>query len=116
MNRALPMLFAFLLVSTGCTTVKVESTGRDIKDEPAKVIKVGVTTRDEIIKAFGDPATISTKDGSIELIYESKKVETPSYLGGLVINEAGKAVKLKRLEVVINNGVVQSYKYEAKEE
>lgn len=111
MKRIGLSLGILLLLITGCATT-VEKSGKDMEGEPAKVIKAGVTTREEIIRAFGEPSSSSTKEGSEELIYESKKVETPTYMGGLVINESGKAVTLKRLEVVIQNGVVQSYKYE----
>ncbi|MDO8444767.1 MAG: hypothetical protein Q7T53_01450 [Deltaproteobacteria bacterium] len=115
MKRIAVSLGILLLLVTGCATT-VEKSGKDVEGEPAKVIKAGITTRDEIIKAFGEPSSSSTKDGSEELVYESRKVETPTYMGGLVINEAGKAVTLKRLEVVIKDGTVQSYRYEVKGE
>lgn len=100
-----------LLLSTGCATT-VEKSGKNIEAEPSKVIKAGTTTREQVIKAFGEPTGTSIKDGSEELIYESRKAETPTYLGGLVINEAGRAMTVKHLEVVIKDGVVQSYRYE----
>lgn len=116
MNKAALSIGVLLAIITGCTTVKVENTGTDIRQEPAKVIKTGVTTKEEVLKAFGEPSRISTKDGAEELVYESQKTETPSYLGGLVINEAGRNMTVKRLEIVIQNGVVQSYRFEARGE
>lgn len=112
MKKRTVCLGILLLLITGCATT-VEKLGKDMEGEPAKFIKAGSTTREEIIKRFGEPSRSSAKDGSEELIFESRKVETPTYLGGMVINEAGKAVTLKSLKVVIQNGVVQSYKYEA---
>jgi hypothetical protein len=103
-----------LLLLAGCAAVKVESRGTEIMEEPSKVIRAGVTTKDEVIKHYGEPSRVSERDGSEELVYESVKVETPSYLGGLVINEAGRAITEKRLDVVIRDGVVQSYRFEAK--
>ena len=100
-----------LLLFTGCATT-VEKSGKEMEGEPGKVIKTGVTTKEEIIRAFGEPSSSSMKDGAEELVYESEKAETPTYLGGLVINEAGKYVTLKRLEVVVREGVVRSYRYE----
>lgn len=112
MKKRTVCLGILLLLATGCATA-IENSGKDIKEEPSKFIKVGLTTREDIVKSFGEPSKTSAMDGSEELVYESRKVETPTYLGGLVINEAGKAVTLKSLKVVIQNGVVQSYKYEA---
>lgn len=111
MKRTAVSLGILLLVITGCATT-VEKSGNDMEGEPSKVIKAGVTTREEIIKAFGEPSTSTAKEGAEELVYESRKVETPTYMGGLIINEAGKAVTAKRLQVIIRDGVVQSYKYE----
>jgi len=105
-----------LVLITGCSTARVESTGRDIKEEPAKMIKAGVTTREEIITIFGEPSKVSKTDESEALVYESRKEETPTYIGGLIIDEAGKNVTFKRLEILIQNGVVQSYKFEARGE
>lgn len=116
MRKIVICLGMILVLVTGCSTARVESTGRDIKEEPAKMIKAGVTTREEIIRIFGEPSRISKTDVSEELVYESRKEETPTYVGGLVIDEAGKSVTLKRLEILIQNGVVQSYKFEARSE
>lgn len=116
MRKIFICLVMILLLVTGCSTARVESIGRDIKEEPAKMIKAGVTTREEIIMIFGEPSRISKTDVSEELVYESRKEETPTYVGGLVIDEAGKNVTLKRLEILIQNGVVQSYKFEARSE
>lgn len=110
-KRTAVSLGILLLVITGCATT-VEKSGKDMEGEPAKVIEAGVTTKEEIIRAFGEPSSSTTKEGTEELVYESRKVETPTYMGGLIINEAGKAVTLKRLKVVIREGIVQSYKYE----
>ncbi len=115
MKRIAVSLGILLLLITGCATT-LEKSGKDMEAEPATVIKAGVTTKEEIIKSFGEPSTSATKEGDEELVYESRKVETPTYLGGMVINEAGRAVTLKRLKVLIRDGIVQSYKYEMKEE
>ncbi|MBI4745997.1 MAG: hypothetical protein HY786_05525 [Deltaproteobacteria bacterium] len=116
MRKTVICLGMILVLVTGCSTAKVESTGRDITEEPGKVIKAGVTTREEIIRIFGEPSRVSKTDVSEELVYESRKEETPTYIGGLVIDEAGKKITLKRLEILIQNGVVQSYKFEARSE
>ncbi len=102
-----------LILTCGCATTKVE-TGTDIK-EPAKVIKAGTTTREEVIKAFGQPSKVSSKDGGEELVYEYQTVATPTFIGGIIINEAGQSITLKRLEIVIQDNVVQSYRFEARE-
>lgn len=116
MRKIVICLAMVLLLVAGCSTARVESTGIDIKEEPAKMIKAGVTTREEIIRIFGEPSRISKTETSEELVYESRKEETPTYIGGLVIDEAGKNITLKRLEILIQNGVVQSYKFEARTE
>jgi outer membrane protein assembly factor BamE (lipoprotein component of BamABCDE complex) len=114
MKKTVAGMGLLLFLLAGCAAVKVESTGRDIEQEPSKIIKSGITTREEVINMYGEPSTVTTKDGLEELVYESRKVETPTFLGGLVINDAGKDVNAKRLEITIKDGVVQSYKYEAK--
>lgn len=116
MGKIVGYPLAILFFMAGCTTIKVEKTGMEIVDAPVKVLKVGVTTKAEVIKLYGEPSKVSMKEDSEELIYESKTVETPSYMGGLVINEAGRVVTLKRLEVVVRGGVVQSYRFESKGE
>ena len=116
MRKIVICLGVILVLVTGCSTARVESTGRDIKEEPGKVIKAGTTTREEIIRIFGEPSNLLKTEMSETLVYESRKEETPTYIGGLVINEAGKNLTLKRLEILIQNGVVQSYKFESREE
>lgn len=116
MKRIIACLGILLVFVTGCSTAMVESTGVDITAEPSKSIKAGTTTREEIIRVFGEPSKVEKTGNSEELVYESKKEETPTYVGGLIMDEAGKKITLKRLEILIQNGVVQSYKFEAKGE
>lgn len=116
MKRKAVSMGLIMFFIAGCATMKIENSGTEIKEEPAKVIKVGVTTRQEIIKLYGEPLKSVSNDGSEELVYEFRRVETPVYLGGHVIGEASKSVTVKNLKVVILKGVVQSYKYETKEE
>lgn len=116
MRANIAVLALVIALFAGCSTMKVESTGREIKEEPSKIIKAGTTTREEVIKSFGEPSKATKTEGSEELVYESRKEETPVYLGGLVIGESGKSITAKRLVVVIEKGIVRSYKYEAKVE
>lgn len=113
--RCISIIFVFILFTSGCTTL-TESTGKDIKEEPGKVILLGTTTKADIIRIFGEPSKATAEGGKEELVYEFEKTETPTYLGGLVVGEAGKVTTIKTLEIVIQDGMVKSYRFEAKNE
>ena len=112
--RCLSLILIFVLFTSGCATV-TESTGKDI-EEPGKVIQLGTTTKADIIRIFGEPSRAAADGGTEELVYEFKKIETPTYMGGLVIGEAAKVTTIKTLNIVIRDGTVASYKFEAKNE
>lgn len=110
--RCISLILVFILFASGCATV-TESTGKDI-EEPGKVIRVGTTTKADIIRIFGEPSKATAEGGTEELVYEFKKIETPTYMGGLVVGEAAKVTTIKTLKIVIRDGTVASYKFEAK--
>lgn len=113
--RVLSLICVFILLTSGCTTL-TESTGKDIKEEPGKVIRLGTTTKADIIRIFGEPSKATAEGGTEELVYEFKKSETPTYLGGLVVGDAAKVTTIKTLRIVIQDGTVKSYRFEAKNE
>lgn len=112
--RRISLIFLFILFTSGCTTL-TESTGKDI-EEPGTVILLGTTTKADIIRIFGEPSKATAEGGTEEFVYEFKKTETPTYMGGLVVGEAGKVTTIKTLKIVIQDGMVKSYKFEAKNE
>lgn len=65
LKNLLPMLFSLLFLS-GCVTTSQPLTERNSKLTQGNVqmsIKVGITTKAEIIESFGSP-NITTRDGS----------------------------------------------------
>ena len=77
--RRISLFFLFILFTSGCATV-IESTGKDI-EEPGKVIQLGTTTKADIIRIFGEPSKATAEGETEELVYEFKKIETPTYMG-----------------------------------
>lgn len=102
---------------TGCATVELGKEGMRIEEKNIKKIMPGSTTRQEIVEAFGEPKEIIKKTaGREELFFEHKVNEAPTYLGGLVIDKKRAREQKTTLRVIIKDNIVESYRYEMKEE
>ncbi len=118
------LLFSFILALligsvalTGCATVELGKEGMKIEEKNIKKIMPGSTTRKEVIEAFGEPKEIVEKTaGREELFFEHKVNEAPTYLGGLVIDKKRAWEQRSTLMVIIKDNIVESYRYEMKEE
>lgn len=105
------------LTLTGCATVELGKEGMKIEEKNIEKIMPGSTTRQEIIEAFGEPNEIIEKTaGREELFFEHKVNEAPTYLGGLVIDKKRAWEQKSTLRVIIKDNIVESYRYEMKEE
>ncbi len=106
-----------LLLVAGCAP-HVEKTGRKIHEKDVKRIVLGVTERDDIVRIFGDPTRVKTLgDGSQEWTYEYRERRSPSYFGGLIVDEKRAKESYHLLKVVIDEeGKVVSYHFKKKEE
>ncbi len=105
------------VILTGCATVELGREGMKIEEKNIKKIMPGSTTRQEVIEAFGEPKEIIEKTaGREELFFEHKVNEAPTYLGGLVIDKKRAREQKSTLMVIIKDNIVESYRYEMKEE
>jgi hypothetical protein len=114
------LFIAMLILSgtlTGCATVELSKEGRKIEEKNIKKIMPGNTTREEIVEIFGEPKEIIEKAaGREELFFEHKVNEAPTYLGGVVIDKKRAREQKYTLMVIIKDNIVESYRYEMKEE
>jgi hypothetical protein len=102
---------------TGCATVELGKEGRKIEEKNIKKIMPGSTTREEVVEIFGEPKEIIEKAaGREELFFEHKVNEASTYLGGLVIDKKRAREQKYTLMVIIKDNIVESYRYEMKEE
>ena len=105
------ILLTLLILLAGCVTVETEVSGRQIQSESVMQIKPGVTTRSSAIDLFGNPTEISNSDGVETLLYVYKEERTPVYFGGMVQLDPQKKNEYKSLELVIKDGIVDSYRF-----
>ena len=109
-------ILSILTILAACTTMKATSEGYKITKEQVEEIKPGVTTKDNIIDAFGNPTNVEQKeDGTEVLTYTYKEKKTPTYLKGLIINERGSTATTATLEIVMKDGTVLSYNFKKQE-
>jgi len=78
-------LAGLTLCASGCLvgfTREVSTKGPDVAASQLKAVEEGVTTREQIIQAFGEPTqTLQFEGGREELIYVQKRsVETKAWL------------------------------------
>lgn len=109
---ALAAVIAFS--AAGCAGMKTRETvveGRYIDRETVRQIRAGETTRDSILRAFGEPTSVERKGGQEVFIYKYEKRDVPQYMGGMIENEAGAVKESSTLEVVIKDGVVERYSF-----
>jgi len=104
---------AALAALSGCTTVVAKGDGPKIDKALVMELKPGVTDKKAVIGAFGEPAEASSANNEEKLLYIYKEKKTPVYLGGLIENQAGEVSVNTTLEIILKDGVVNSYKYKS---
>lgn len=116
MKKGLIFLFLVLLIS-GCAP-KVERVGKKIYEKDVKKIVLGVTNKDDLIALFGQPSKVRVfEDGSQQWVYEYREKRSPSYFGGLIVDEKRAKETIHTLRVTLNKeGKVVSYHFKKKEE
>lgn len=113
------MIIIVAMTVTACasiSSVKVKTEGVKITREQIDGIKPGSTTKNDIIKTFGNPIKAESKtDGTDALIYTYTEKKTPTYFGEFIVNEKQSKVITMTLEVTIKDGLVQSYNFAQEE-
>ncbi len=95
----------------GCTGVMKTSEGVSFTHEKIKTIKTGSSTVEDVVALLGEPEEKKNTRGMVQYIYTYKVRKTPTYMGGLILRKSGERTTTRRLEVLINNGTVYSYKF-----
>ena len=107
---------ASLAVMSGCTSIIVKSDSPKIDKAQVMELKPGVTDKKSVLAAFGEPTEANSADNEEKLVYTYKEKTTPVYLKGLIENEAGGTKTSTTLEIILKDGVVNSYNYKTVQE
>ncbi len=107
---------AALAALSGCATVVVKGDGPKIDKTLVMELKPGVTDKKAVIGAFGEPAEAGSANNEERLLYIYKEKKTPVFFGGLIENQAGEVSVNTTLEIILKDGVVNSYKYKTGQE
>ncbi len=111
MRKLLFILISALLLS-GCAPMhEVTREGRQIDEDLLGSIKTGITTKQEIVNAFGEPNEVVTVASSEVLVYRYSETAVPIYVFGLVEAKRSAEVTEKVLEVTIRSDKVVSYRF-----
>ena len=76
-----------------------------------KQIRAGTSTSDDVVALLGQPDEKKDVDGMVKYVYTYRVKKTPTYLGGLITRSGSARTTTRKLEVLIKNGVVYSYKF-----
>lgn len=105
----------FALTLAGCASAIVRTEGVRIDRAQVLDIKVGSTTRQEVLQAFGSPTAVNNENDAEKMVYVFRKKTVPTYFGGLIESEAQRKEASSTLEIVLRNGVVDSYSFKSME-
>jgi len=98
------------LLIVGCATV-----GREMHLSEVNQIQKGITTKDEIIKVFGQPdTTYFGADGKLVFSYFASKCQNTIYNFIPIVNIVHSEMKMKNQMLVIvfsKDGVVEEYSF-----
>lgn len=109
MVRFLVIILAAGLI--GCTGVMKTSEGSSFTHEKIKTIKTGSSTIEDVVALLGEPGEKKNVNGMTQYIYTYKVKKTPTYIGGLITRKSGIKTTTRRVEILIDNGTVYSYKF-----
>ncbi|TET37266.1 MAG: hypothetical protein E3J72_06390 [Planctomycetota bacterium] len=114
MKHVIIILFAVTFLACGCATTQVKI-GRKISAADVNEIKIGKTTKTEILKKFGAPMTISIDPRGVE-VYGFVELASDNHTWAippmLVIYIDGKASSIgKMLSVAFKDDIVRHWSY-----
>lgn len=112
--KKLFVLISFLALS-GCSTVMLSSEGTGIDKSKLSSLKLGETSRQDVVDSFGPPSETQSVEGGEKIVYTFKARKAPTFFFGVIQNDAGALEESTILEVNIKDGVVESYKYKSTE-
>jgi len=109
MGRFLLIILAAGLI--GCTGVMKSSEGAKFTHDEIKNIKAGSSTQEDVIALLGEPSQKKNVNGMVKYIYTYRVKKIPSYMGGLILRKSGTRTTTRKLEILIDDGTVYSYKF-----
>lgn len=112
MKKILCFLFLIVLIVGGCTYTVRSTEGIKLTSAQIQDIKLGKTTEAELLKLLGPPSKKEKKpDGTEVLLYIYYQIESPTLPGGVVLHGFLERDREEIFEVILKEGVVQSFHY-----
>ena len=111
MKKRFAILLILILAGFGCTYTPRSSEGTQISSAKIQELKIGQTTAADLGRLFGVPTKRERRaDGTEVWQYTHIRVLNPTLGGTVVIEPIEKEVE-ETFELVLKNGVVQSYRF-----
>jgi len=105
-------LCLFLWIGSGCYYTLRISEGKKITSNQVQEIKLGKTTEIDLLTLLGPPSKKEKKlDGTEVLLYIHSQTESPTLPGKIVIYGLLDKEREEIFEVILKNGVVQSFHF-----
>jgi hypothetical protein len=111
MKRRFAIILILVIFGAGCTYTPRSTEGTQISSAKIQELKIGQTTPADLERLFGAPTKRERRaDGTEIWRYTHIRVWNPALGGSVVIEPIEKEVE-ETFELVLKNGVVQSYRF-----
>ena len=112
MKRLLIFFFGLFLALEGCHYIVHTTEGKKISAAEVQEIKLGKTTEADLLKILGPPSKKEVKPDGLEVLrYVHTTWENPSLPGGYVVYDLFERETEEIFEIILKDGVVQSYHF-----
>jgi|YelNatPaOPRAMG01_1025707.scaffolds.fasta_scaffold353362_1 hypothetical protein len=112
MKKIIILIYCLALAFGGCTYTVRHTEGTKLNSAQIQDIKLGKTTEAELIRLLGPPSRKEKKpDGSEVLHYIYTQIESPTLWGGVVLYGFFEKDREEIFEVILKEGIVQSFHY-----
>lgn len=112
MNRVFYIYLISAIFLSGCAYTARSTEGQRIAAAQVQQIKLGQTTEVDLLKLLGPPSKKERKaDGTEHLIYIHSELKSLTFPGGIVLYGPMDKVEEDIFEVILKNGVVQTYQF-----
>lgn len=101
-----------ILTLSGCYYTLQSTQGTRVASAQIQEIKLGKTTEADLLKLLGPPSKKEqTLSGNERLIYLHQRTESLTFIGGYVAKGVLDREQEEGFEIILRNGVVQSYRF-----
>ncbi len=112
MKKIFILLLLINFALEGCTYTVRHAEGTKLTSAQIQEIKLGKTTEAELLRLLGVPSKKEKKpDGTEVLHYIYTQIESPTLWGGVVLHGFLEKDREEIFEVILKEGVVQSFHY-----